>query len=74
MLVSVMAVLWPFLRVIFWTELAVPCAWLPKDKLVGETVTDWAEAGAQEADTPTASKRRQTLNPAFTDNLARKDY
>jgi hypothetical protein len=56
MLVTVMALLWPFFSVTFCKELATPWTWLPKDKLVGETVTDWAKAGRDDAEAKQASK------------------
>jgi hypothetical protein len=73
MLETVMALLWPFRRVSFCTELVVPCTWLPKDRVVGEIVTDWAKREGSEADTPQVSKtQRQNRNLGFTNNLGRK--
>ncbi|HZW93196.1 MAG TPA: hypothetical protein VFF64_09615, partial [Candidatus Eremiobacteraceae bacterium] len=43
MLVMVIAEVRVFFSVTFWTELAVPWAWLPNDRLVGLTV--WERAG-----------------------------
>jgi hypothetical protein len=73
MLETVMALLWPFRRVTFCTELVVPCTWFPKDKVVGEIVTDWAKTEGRKADTPQPTKTQtQNRNIGFTNNLGRK--
>jgi hypothetical protein len=57
MLLMVRRVERPFFNVTFWATLLVESTWLPKARLVGDTVTLWAEPGT------TATKRiRETSN------------